>query len=158
MPTRPKNDINPQTRHHDQQTIARQPQRRIAQKPAPPVSSLKTLPRRAPLLPPLILDLIIFILYQPLMVRRIRVRDLVVEQPGEDEADGCAACRTDVGEDQGERGDRHGCDEAEDDEDGCYQGEAHIAHLLARFRCLIADERVSAGTAICAGSRGGRGG
>ncbi|KAJ8113549.1 hypothetical protein OPT61_g4344 [Boeremia exigua] len=141
MPTRPKNYINPQTRHHNQQPVHRQPQRGIPQQPPPPIAIIVALATRAALDSGRKLNLVILVLDQALVVRRVRVRDLVIEEAGQDEGDGGGAGAADVREHEGQRGDGHGGDEGEHDEDGGDDGEAHVAHFGAGFGGRVADER-----------------
>lgn len=73
VPTRAKNDIDAQTRHHDHQPIDGQPQRRVSQESASPVAVFVALSTRAALDARRELRLVVLVLDQPLMVRRIRI-------------------------------------------------------------------------------------
>lgn len=169
MPTSTKHDINTQTRDHDEDTVHGQGQRGVTQQPASPIAIVIALATSAPLDTRRELGRVVLVLDEALVVRGVRVGDLVVEEARQDEGDGGGACAADVGEDEGERGDGHGGDEGEDDENGGHNGEAHIAHFLARLGCGVADERVpcwaallrggaSAGPPLCAGVEAGAAG
>jgi hypothetical protein len=133
VPTSTKHDINPQASNHNKDTVHGQGQRGIAQQAASPIAVVVALATGAPLDTRREFRRIVLVLDEALVVRRVRVGDLVVEEARQDEGDGGGAGAADVGEDEGERGDGHGGDEGEDDEDCGHNGEAHVAHFLARL-------------------------
>lgn len=68
---------------------------------------------------------------QRLLMRTIRVTDLIVEQARQDKADARAARAADVSEDSSEVGNGHGDDVAEDNDDGRDDCEADFGDAVA---------------------------
>lgn len=71
---------------------------------------------------------VVVFLGEPLVMDTIRVADLVVEQPGKDEADGRRSRGADVGQHTVQLADSEGGDICHDDDDCCEKGETHVGH------------------------------
>lgn len=125
---RNQESIRTQTNNHNAKPINRQRQTHLPQQPRPPLPPRlrirNTLQEPTPLhTTRLIIRLVIIFLHQPLMMWRLRVRDFVVKQTGQDEANGCAARAADISEDFLEGGDGHGDNVGENDDDGGEESE-----------------------------------
>jgi len=148
VPRCAKIDVGRQTNNHNQQPIDSQRQRQFpkdillpsplhrAHASAAPHKRL-TLVVRAVLIP------IIILLHQSLVQRRVGRGDLVVKQPWQNEADARAPSAADVGKHLLKRGNAHGDDVSQDDDDGCDGGETHVAHFIVSRLGGVLDDRAS---------------
>lgn len=88
---------------------------------------------------------VVILFDQTLVMRGIRRGNFVVEQAGQDEADGGAAGATDIGKDFLKRRHGHGDDVAKYDNDGTDDGEADVAHVTLRLEVGGLQERARRG-------------
>lgn len=145
MRRKPKG-IRNQTRNHDADSINRQRETQIPQQSSSPVSRLMRIAHDIALrIRAIELVFVVLVFDETLMVRGIWVGDLVVEEPWENEGYCRGARAAYIREDFLERGDCHGCYEGEDDEDGCDDGEADVAHFVGLVGVLVRVEELVAG-------------
>lgn len=147
--------VRNQTSNHDADSINRQRKTQLPQQTPPPIPALMGIAHDITFRVRAIeFILVVLVLDKPLVVRRVWIRDLVVEQPGEDEGDGGGTGGADVREDLLQRGNGHGGDEGEDDEDGRYDCEPQVAHFfrLAAGRGRASHQGVSARAVFALGS------
>jgi len=132
---RDQKGIRNETNDHNKNTVNAQSKRQITQQAPPEITIKMSLARNIPLrLSTLVLIFVVFILNKTLVVRGFRVRDLVVEQPRQNEGNCRGSRATNISQYFLQTGNGHGGDEGEDDEDGGDDCEFQVAHLAALGR------------------------